>query len=125
MVALLSGWYLLKTDYEFTKYKLPGCNQTFTLVEYSAIYNRGAAIVAGNYDTQKIPINNCVKVPKESGFDAYYEFIVTCEKEYIIINLNNYVPELMRNSNNIIVRKLDGEKYQDMRDHGIGILALV
>ncbi|WP_125916764.1 hypothetical protein [Hymenobacter coccineus] len=117
-----SVWYLLRPNYKFTKYQLSDCSENFTLVEYFAYFKRGFVIVAGDYNTQEIPTSNCITLPEMNGISPYYEFIATCEDKHIVINFRRYISNQTYNSSKIFIKKVDGEQYQNMRDHGVGTL---
>ena len=87
------------------------------MVEYSAFLDRGAFFVAGDYDKCQIPSQEVIKLPKISGFDAYFECIITCKHEVVVINFNGWMPKSFSGSKTIISRVLDNESYQNLRKY--------
>ena len=60
-----------------------------------------------------------------NGFDAYFECIITCEHEVIVINFNGWVPKSISGSKNIIGRVLDNGSYQNLRKYAGNSLIII
>ena len=119
-VGLTAGWLGFRSDYEFTTYPVDGCAQPVTAVTYWKVFHRGrwfsrgVALVPGAYRTEEIPSRDCLILPKLSGFDAYFEAVLTCENGTIVITspsvLESPIP-----STAIVSRRVDNGNYADLR----------
>ncbi|MFC7670348.1 hypothetical protein ACFQT0_25515 [Hymenobacter humi] len=117
-------WYLFRTEYTFTVYKVPGCEGEITLVMRSAVFDRSAAFVPGNYHTEEIPTQDCFLLPQMNGFDAVYECVATCENGGIIINYK-YAPPQPRISGHTMARKVNNETFYNLRKSEANTVILV
>ena len=99
-----------------------GCAQPVTAITYSKafhrgrLFGRGVAFVRGEYSTREIPSRDCVILPHLSGFDAYFEAILTCENGTIVINSSDGLLESPSPSKAIISRALNNSDYLELRE---------
>ena len=120
--GLVVGWLFFRTEYEFTTYPVEGCAQPVTAITYSKafhqgrLFSRGVAFVRGEYHTREIPSRDCVILPHLSGFDAYFEAILTCENGTIVINSTDGLLESPSPSKAIISRALNNSDYLELRE---------
>ena len=120
--GLAVGWLFFRTEYEFTTYLVEGCAQPVTAITYSKafhrgrLFGRGVAFVRGEYSTREIPSRDCVILPHLSGFDAYFEAILTCENGTIVINSSDGLLESPSPSKAIISRALNNSDYLELRE---------
>ena len=115
--GLVVGWLFFLTEYEFTTYPVEGCAQPVTAITYSKafhrgrLFSRGVAFVRGEYRTREIPSRDCVILPHLSGFDAYFEAILTCENGTIVVNSSDGLLESPSPSKAIVFRALSNPDY--------------
>lgn len=115
------SWLAFKSDYTFTQYPLPGCQQPVTVVEYWQFYghqrffDRGAAFVVGEYSTRAVPTQECVIIDDLSGFDASFDCLLACEDGVVVLYYEVGLPSHPKPAKTIITRRLYSEDYVWMR----------
>ena len=120
--GLVVGWLFFRTEYEFKTYPVEGCAQPVTAITYSKafhrgrLFSRGVAFVRGEYRTREIPRRDCVILPHLSGFDAYFEAILTCENGTIVVTSSDGLLESPNSSKAIISRALNNSDYLELRE---------
>ena len=120
--GLVVRWLFFRTEYEFTTYLVEGCAQPVTAITYSKafhqgrLFSRGVAFVRGDCRTREIPSRDCVILPHLSGFDAYFEAILTCENGTIVINSPDGLLESPSPSKALISRVLNNSDYLELRE---------
>jgi hypothetical protein len=116
------GWLCFRSEYVFTTYPVAGCEQPVTAVTYSKafhrgrFFSRGVAFVRGDYRTEEVPSRDYLILPHLSGFDTYFEAILTCENGTIVVNSVGTVLEPPAPSTAIISRVLDNGSYLKLRE---------
>jgi hypothetical protein len=104
--------YAFSPSYTFTYYQLPECDKTFTVMEIDGFGRRQVAFIAGEYSKHHLPDKDYILKDKESGFDAYFACMPTCDSSGRII-VNHYeglfIPTKI--SKLIVSNELSSEEY--------------
>jgi hypothetical protein len=82
-------WYAFSPSYTFTYHQIPEGNKTLTIMEIDGFGHRQVAFIAGKYYEHHLPDKDYILKDKESGFDAYFACMPTCDSSGRII-VNHY-----------------------------------
>lgn len=119
VVISLASWYIIRPSYDFHYYRISGCQDDYlTVIIYSKIGERGIIIAKGKHD--QVPESDYVINRQLSGFDAYFNFVATCDDRAIIVNFIDGYFDPMHTSSDVITRRVDSNVFDHLRNSNRG-----
>jgi hypothetical protein len=116
IIAVLIGlcflaYYLFGLSYDSSIYEIKNCGQKLRVVDYRNSEGR-AFLFTKDIQSDDIPTDGFIAYPDFSGFDAFFQCILTCEHDSIIVNYyeGEFAPR--STATGIVSRRLSSTEYQ-------------